>query len=334
MKGNNFNLIRLVLSLSVMFSHSFGLVGPHLWIESHVILKWGVGIGGLAVYSFFVISGYLITLSYLNTERLVVFCVHRILRLVPALVFALLFSHWAWVRYNGYAGNLIVEFNGSLWTLFWESLCYVSVGILGSLGVLTRRNFNIFFAALLLHYFAHIGEDGPDYRRLEPLFMFFAMGTFIALNEQYINMKRAALIGAAIAFFSFTPFIIDPLISGLQSIPVQYVYQLGGWRIHNTAYIFSAPFAIIYLGKYAKTLVNLRTDISYGVYIYAWPVSEIVIYQINKRGLHWTGDYVFWAALPIVLVLSYLSCKLIEEPALRLKRFLPHRNPQNAAVPG
>lgn len=73
MKSNNLNLIRIFLSLAVMFSHSYGLVGPHLWVESHVMLRWGVGIGGVAVYFFFVISGYLIVLSYLNIDRLVVF---------------------------------------------------------------------------------------------------------------------------------------------------------------------------------------------------------------------------------------------------------------------
>lgn len=139
-----------------------------------------------------------------------------------------------------------------------------------------------------------------------------------------MNIKRAAMAGMLITLCSFTPFIVDHLANGLRGI-AQYVYPFADWRIHNTAFIFSSPFVIIYLGKYAKTLINLRTDISYGVYIYAWSVSEIVIYEFNKRGIPWSGGYVFLTALPIVLVLSYISCKLIEEPALRLKRLLPHR---------
>lgn len=75
-----------------------------------------------------------------------------------ALVFALLFSYWAWVRYNGYAGNLIIEFNGSLWTLFWEALCYVAVGVLGMIGILSRRNFNIFLARCCYITFRILGK--------------------------------------------------------------------------------------------------------------------------------------------------------------------------------
>jgi peptidoglycan/LPS O-acetylase OafA/YrhL len=57
-------------------------------------------------------------------------------------------------------------------------------------------------------------------------------------------------------------------------------------------------------------------DLSYGLYIYGWPVEAAVIWMMGGRAMWWQ---VFTIALPITAALAFLSWHLIERPALRLK---------------
>ena len=57
-------------------------------------------------------------------------------------------------------------------------------------------------------------------------------------------------------------------------------------------------------------------DLSYGLYIYGWPVEEAVIWSLGGRALWWQ---VFAIALPATAAIAFLSWHLVERPALRLK---------------
>lgn len=315
---NNFNLVRLLLALTVMFSHSFALSNTLFKPEAIIPIRWGVGFGGLAVDMFFAVSGYLITISAVRAENVLVFSLHRVLRLVPALIVAVLFSNLAWSIYDGYAGNPLIIYNAPLWTLPFEALCYLCVGVLQMLGVLNKRNANLIFALLVAHYVIGMFDPAPTGTRTNTMLMFFLMGGFIAMNEDTINMKLAAALGAIVTVAVFTPAIYTPLFDLLRII---LPGGLSDWRLHTAAYIFSAPFVVIYLGKYTRQFFALKTDLSYGVYIYAWPVGEIVMATAIKNGSHLNGYTAFLLALVPTFALAFLSAKLIEEPALRLKNF-------------
>jgi peptidoglycan/LPS O-acetylase OafA/YrhL len=327
---NNFNLMRLIAALTVVFSHSYALLGTKLRFETVVTWPWLTGIGGLAVHVFFAISGYLITKSFVRAQSFPIYIAHRALRIFPGLICAVLFSQWLWTEYDGFTGNPVVIFNAPLWTLGWEVYCYIGLGVLGVLGVLNRERFNVVFAGIVILYVMRFGDPPTPFRGVEPMIMFFVMGAFIAVNEQHINMKRAAAIGGAITFCAFAPFIIQPAIALLHSISPTYLYQIPDWKIHNTAYIFSAPFFIIYLGAHAKAIADFRTDISYGVYIYGWPIGEAIVYEARRHGIHINGAWLFFVSLPPVLVLAFASWKLIEEPALKLKRLMGTHKPTPA----
>jgi peptidoglycan/LPS O-acetylase OafA/YrhL len=57
-------------------------------------------------------------------------------------------------------------------------------------------------------------------------------------------------------------------------------------------------------------------DLSYGLYIYGWPVEQAVVWLLGGRALWWQ---VFAIALPVTAAIAFLSWHLIERPALRLK---------------
>ena len=57
-------------------------------------------------------------------------------------------------------------------------------------------------------------------------------------------------------------------------------------------------------------------DLSYGLYIYGWPVEQAVIWLYGGHAAWWQ---VFLTALPMAAALAFLSWHLVERPMLRLK---------------
>ena len=65
--------------------------------------------------------------------------------------------------------------------------------------------------------------------------------------------------------------------------------------------------------------VTAPGDVSYGMYVYAFPVQQAVVH-VWGPGLSPAG--LFLLAYPITYALALVSWRLIERPALDLKRFV------------
>jgi peptidoglycan/LPS O-acetylase OafA/YrhL len=79
-RANNFDALRLFAALLVLVSHAFALAGS---TEPSV---GGFSLGGVGLYIFFAISGYLVTQSWTREPRLAPFFTKRALRILPALL--------------------------------------------------------------------------------------------------------------------------------------------------------------------------------------------------------------------------------------------------------
>ncbi len=89
MKKNNFDFLRILATLAVLYSHHFALTGQ---IEPNF---FGISsLGGAAVIVFFVISGYLTTGSWFNDPNVLRFSLKRFLRIWPGLIVVILFSYF------------------------------------------------------------------------------------------------------------------------------------------------------------------------------------------------------------------------------------------------
>lgn len=336
-KRNGLNLLRLVLASGVILYHAFRLSGtqiPDGRVEQALENIW--------VDGFFVVSGFLITGSRIRRPHVRAYLRNRLLRLYPAFFVCLIVTafvlaplgvamtgeHLTFADQGRYVvvnlGLHIVEYdiggtpatvpwpdawNGSLWTLFWEFLCYLAILAAGVTGLLRRRwGIPLIATASLLLVWAtsltrlgdvsvplglyRIGSLGLD--DASRFAVTFAAGALIYhLQDRLVcSWKWVALAAAGVAAAMWLPdyrLVAAPLL----------------------AYALIAAGALM-----RREWMVLRTDISYGVYIYAFPIQQI----LACAGWHRYGVAAYaLAALAITLVLAYASWRLVEKPALAHK---------------
>ena len=86
--NNNFHLLRFVFASLVIISHAHEIKDGDRSNEILTTIFGSISFGELAVDCFFVISGYLITKSWLENPRFSAFLSSRILRIFPAFIVA------------------------------------------------------------------------------------------------------------------------------------------------------------------------------------------------------------------------------------------------------
>lgn len=326
---NGLNLVRLLLAAGVILRHSFTMVGTSSGIYPLETLLRSAFVDG-----FFAISGFLIVDSWIRKPHWRRFLRARCLRILPAfwtclLVTALLFSpmsalltghplttaFWAdsvsyvwknwflWIFQEGIdgtpqggAGMEDGVWNGSLWTLAWEFICYLSVMALGLFGLLRRR----FVAPLFLVALAVLLLGKP---LLPHAYMLHHAGRFATMF----------LAGAVVYFWRDRIPVRLPLVGA-----AALVVFLSGWLPDYRA-VSALPLAYLCIvgGAMIKVpALRLTNDISYGVYIYGYPVQQVLIGQ-GLAGLGVPGF--FLASLILVTPLAIASWTWVERPSQKFR---------------
>ncbi|WP_218974890.1 acyltransferase [Streptomyces sp. NP160] len=328
-RGNAFDVLRLALAGTVAVTHAMQLA-----------LGWqptvgGTEVGELAVDGFFVLSGFLITSSWLRLDSPGRFAWHRALRILPGfwtclLVTAVVVAPLLAVLGGGRAGDVLTgpgsattyvlhnaglfmaQFgiaglpastpdpvvNGSLWTLFYEALCYAAVAGLGVLGLLRRRPLLVVagVGALQLATTAQVvtGVQLLPGENLPRLLLLFALGAAALLVADRVPVTPVALLVAGAS-----------LVAGL--------LLLDDYRA------LGAPgFALLLLAVAARLpwRPRLRRDLSYGAYVWHWPVALLVL-STPLAGAPFV--VVLGVVLAATALAALASWHLVESPALRLK---------------
>lgn len=338
-RRNNFDALRLSAAISVIFSHSFLIAEGTQNSEPLILLTGNQAILGLAgVFVFFAISGFLVTQSFEHTPNPLHFLAKRALRIFPGLFVATLASafvlgpivtdlplaaYLSWLQpYEYVIGNTLLdprvhelpgvwfadnqtglEINGSLWTLRSEFLMYLMVMGLGVLRLLTVRTALVLLACGIanLHFnmLDELEQWGWFFELLSAwgwLVGFFATGILLyKLRDTRIFDGRVALLALAGLALSV------PLHQLIVLFPVFGCY-LALWLALNRR------LPMIPAARFG--------DLSYGLYIYGWPVEQTVVWLLGRHAEWWQ---VFLIALPATAAIAFLSWHLVERPALRLK---------------
>lgn len=312
---NNFNLMRLLFAAAVVYSHSYALLGIHEPV------LWGRTLGTVAVHGFFVISGYLISDSYVRYPSLFAFSFNRFLRIVPGLIVALFASHWLASLCGGYAKNSVPYIgNGPVWTLTWEVICYAGVAVLGLMLVLTKVAMPIMFACGWLVYLVNTGNGSDFYGAIAPMFMMFIAGAFIQLAGNQLNLRKAAIPAAALLLFSLGLATSTPILDIIHSnIVFLWGPHFTDEDVRRIAYLAAFPLAVIFAGRDVPELVRIKDDVSYGVYVYGWPVTQALVFMSLRHSISIGPHELFLAVMVITAPVAWISWRLIERPALSLK---------------
>lgn len=332
MHKNQFDKIRILAALVVIFSHHYPLTGNKApaWLANQW-LHWSFA-GGVGVMVFFCISGYLVTMSWYREPHFIPFLWKRFLRLWPgmlgsvlccALIFGVIFNRlpigdylnnsatWRFLWLNltllaqtpflpeAFASNPVpLVMNGVYWTIPIEFTCYLILAGLGLAGIL--RHATLIKVLLLLYVTAFLLFSNPDItgqiRHWIEYPAYFAAGSLIAMHKDWFAKYSGKILfvmaPALVATYFLTPYTA-------------------------TSRFLLLPVLIIYLGSLpAKESWFTRLgDPSYGIYLYGYPIAQAV-------AALWP-DMNFWFSLALTFALSicagYASWLLLESRALRWK---------------
>ncbi len=339
---NNFLLLRMLFALFVIATHAVLLSGSG---ENDVLFHWShqqLNFSYLGVRGFFVISGFLIYKSLLRSTSLLNYATKRTLRIVPGLLSALFlttfiigplctsFSTSAYFNnpntYYYFLSSLKIPgipatpslpgcftqnpfsniANGSLWTIWYELLCYACIA---AFFIFKRNSFiqKLLLSSLFLTLY--IGLTLFDQR----LSNSFLPGANSALSVSF----DVVIYFVAGALGSFINWKLLPYRKHLVAAAVLILFT--SLYIHQANWVLYLCYPILVLSiatMHAPKLDRLQQlgDPSYGLYIYAFPVQQLLVQWHPMQG--WQ---LFIGSLIVLFPLSYASWHWLEQPLLRLK---------------
>lgn len=342
--ANNFDFIRFLAALSVIVTHSYTLSGSSDNDLLGTLTRGLYSFSSLGVDVFFIISGYLIARSIEQSPSLLSYLWKRTLRIFPALIVVVLlcvfilgplvtnadpksyFSNrhtYAFLSAISlyyipdflpgvFAGNPYPNaVNGSLWTLAYEFSLYIFLAIFF---VKKGRIAKLLFILLIFGFFIlrgyavlssrtfyideyHLPNTVINFYYLLNYTVLFGFGAILYFLKDTIPLNgKFFIIGVSVLFISTFKIQIAGVIS--------YIVL---------------PYAVIYLA-FLKSKLNKfgkYGDFSYGMYIYAFPVQQTIMYFSG----HQKVSTVLLAVLSTLctLPLAFFSWKFIESKALSLK---------------
>ncbi len=293
MPKNNFDCIRLFAAIAIFFYHCIAY-----YSNAFVDVRFGlfnlffIWTGKIAMFTFFFISGYLVTASYTKSKNIFIFLKKRWLRIYPAQLFATVLmvfiigpmlstvnlaaysSSWVTYKYLLYESLLITNtkqlpgvysnkcINPSTWSLYLEVKLYIILGILGSLGIFKYKKI-----VLLLFIVFTLVANLVSRAYLQSFTTinisvwldygsYFILGSICYLFKDYVKFKPYNLLLLLILYYS-------------------------SYALHIATDLFETYFyayLILYLAIGIKQTVQLNNDFSYGIFLWHAPV---LIFMVN-----------------------------------------------------
>ncbi len=348
---NNFDLLRFLLATAVIICHCYAIFfGWEQFVKNEPFMKWSGGkisLGSAAVNFFFVISGFLIVRSFENSVNFWEYIKKRILRIYPGFFVAFILSflifgplghmiEFNFAEFQNFLNGIPLKretanmlslqsplenryftqlpqsgLNNSLWTIHYEFICYLLVPIIFWLGLIKQKRWLLIillisYLLLCLQSFGYIfpfkqslsgGIIGNPYY-YPRFFTYFLCGSCVYIYRNLILRNVWLAVAALILFIlSFKFNLIDVI-----------------WPFFGTYLLFYAAYHHKFIfPKFAE-----YGDFSYGIYLYGWPLQQLIMLFFGK----YLNIYTFCAIVfPTVMLFAFMSWKAVESPALKLKKF-------------
>lgn len=327
---DNFLLLRVIAAAAVVYGHAYAMVVTHGERDLFIRMGWGSYSGTIAVDLFFIVSGFLVTGSYLRRRNVFAFAWARALRVIPgyasclvasAFVLGALYTTLPLATYLVHAGThdyvqvnlklgthliwrlpeVFVDnprrdtINGSIWTLPAEVRMYLWVAFAGALGILAWR----WACSLLLLGLFVLGLLAPEHLWWVPHPAFvqlagcFALGVLCYLYRDVIPANGWWLAACTVLAWALRHTPMYPFAFALAEV----------------AFVFWFAYRTRWHGY------NRLGDYSYGLYLWGYPMQQVVAHHLPATSPLANAAL----ALPLALLVAVLSWHLVEKPAIGLK---------------
>jgi peptidoglycan/LPS O-acetylase OafA/YrhL len=335
---NSFGVVRLLLALAVLVSHSIYLTTGRGELEPlYRYTNYTLGQHGVQI--FFFLSGILVAQSLFASRSVHDYAIARALRILPALIACVLVTAlivgpllttlppMMFLKDQGVAAYIAKTIslwsgsaqmpglfqdnpvprvvNTSVWTLKYEALCYVVLGLVGWLVIKANRWRETAFALAALWlaavFLKPVGLElhGGAKSTIEVFryfTIFFGAGVLAYACRHYIPVNAVVMAPLAVVF----------------------------WAAIGTR--FQEPAAAVFLGYLAIWIATFRfggfrdftneNDYSYATYLYHMPVAQVLLHIWPNM----SAVPLILATTGIVIWIAFLSWELIERPALALRK--------------
>jgi peptidoglycan/LPS O-acetylase OafA/YrhL len=232
-------------------------------------------------------------------------------------IFDLLAESTPWGRHTGAS-----VFDGALWSLAYEMLCYIGIAVLAVTGVLRQsRRFVLFLTAVL---FLKIASDYVQSQSLSGpvvvssgVFQLPLLGGII--GQWMIYLAFLFLVGAVFDLYRDRIPVHDGL-GVLSAVALAVSLVVGGFFVVGLpAYAYLLVWLSIRLPRQLHW-VGQKNDYSYGIYIYGFVGQQV----LASLGFNRWGYLPFVAISTVIaFAAAYLSWHLVEKRALQLKGWTP-----------
>lgn len=330
-RSNNFGFLRLLLATLVIIAHSAEILDQNRSREILTNIFGTITFGELAIDCFFLISGYLILKSFLSSSTLKSYLMKRVLRIYPGFIVASLFCIFVLIPISGelhLITNTLKDWfsavirmltlnipqvkntqyptlNGAMWSIWLEFVCYLCIPIVyitkfnkpKTYGILAVLMMSIFLITQISGKNIWLPHVRLDLHHTSRLMCAFLIGGLFYLLRDKVIWNKPITIGCTLLLLISLNFKNTAEI-GLMTF--------GAYLLFN--------FALNYKNRLLNSIGG-KVDISYGVYLYAWPVQIYVIKYYPHINLY----VLMLVALIGASILGYLSWSLIEKPFIQLK---------------
>jgi peptidoglycan/LPS O-acetylase OafA/YrhL len=335
-RNHTMDLLRILFATAVLLSHAPELTDGNPSRELLMRATHQTTFGGLGVEGFFLLSGYLILKSWISDPNLFSYLRKRVLRIVPGYLVAALLStlflgllapgvpHFLHHFTTKFFMSILLlgspitpavcpgvqeaQVNGSMWTIAYEFRCYLLVAFLGVLGLLRYRL--VWLGVTLAFLTVYLSP------RLQAMLYFHSGYYLFGKPDSIYWLTTTFLVGGCFLLFKDSiPF--TPILAVLSAVIFLAIQLLIPQYVIISLVIFGG-YLLFYLTSLriaALDWMKAVPDISYGLYLYGWPVEIYLIWRF-----HASPWIVFAVSLLICVVLGWLSWEFVERPILKLKR--------------
>lgn len=341
-EGNHFDLLRLVLAVTVIASHSYLAVEGSTHVEPmHLLSEGRYTVGGLAVAAFIALSGFLVAESWHRSRSAWDFLRRRLCRIYPAYVVCFALSVLVAVTWGGgvfrregvavIAVDLVVRamvlspgipvdrafaslpgagmINVSLWTICVEFALYFLLLVMGLLGLVSPR-----LPAWRVGVVAGLFVASVAFR-----WVFLPVG-------QYHDHGVSQLFVFPPSWAGLAPYFLAGVLAWALRDRLARSWWLVGGLLGAQAVVFewhklfdallpvTMMYTLLVVGFSRGGLPRLPRwmgDVSYGTYLYGFLLQQVLLTLMPRS---WWNPWALTAlAVPLTMLVALLSWHCVEK---------------------